>query len=398
LAALTVKKTRRSATGGSDARDKYGRPCAAAPCSARRAHYLDKGMGIADSFIRHIPLAHSARSQSFGQRGAALAAIARPPRKERAIQYIGGRLVQAFFTLTLFMALLFVATRAAGDPAALNLPADATPEQIQLFRERIGTDKSYLDQFGVFVRDMATFRFGRSIVYNQPVVELIGSRLIATLKLQFVSLLLILVSAFPLGILAATRRGRFADYAVRIVAAFGQSAPSFWVGLMLMAFVSVKLGWLPAGGIGSGGFDSVKHYILPAITTSLLLFAALVRLLRSSMLETLDSEFVKLARAKGVSEAKIVWVHVLRNAILPVITFMGIWLATAISGSVVIEVVFDWPGLGAMFVESIASRDFPIIQTIVGLVAVSVIVVNLLVDMLYAIVDPRIRLGKTAKS
>jgi peptide/nickel transport system permease protein len=316
-----------------------------------------------------------------------------PIKGRNAIQYIGGRLLQAFFTLTLFMVLLFVATRAAGDPAALNLPADATPEQIRLFRERIGTDKSYLQQFGVFVRDMATFRLGRSVVYNQPVTQLIGSRLVATLKLQFVSLLLILATAFPLGVLAATKRGRLADHIVRIVAAFSQSAPAFWVGLMLMALVSVKLGWLPAGRMGSGGFDSAKHYILPAITTSLLQFAALVRLLRSSMLETLDSEFVKLARAKGLSETKIVWVHVLRNAILPVITFLAIWIATAVSGSVVVEVVFDWPGLGAFFVESIASRDFPIIQTIVGLAAVSVIAVNLLVDLLYVIIDPRIRLA-----
>lgn len=312
--------------------------------------------------------------------------------KEAPIRYIGGRLLQAFFTLSLFMALLFVATRAAGDPATLELPADATAEQIQLFRERIGTDRSYLVQFGVFVRDMATFHFGRSIAYDEPVTEILGSRLVASIKLQLVSLLLILATGFPLGVLAAARRGRLTDLIVRIVAAFGQAAPTFWVGLMLMAVVSVKLGWLPAGGMGSGGFDSWKHFVLPALTTSLFLFASLVRLLRSSLLETLDSDFVKLARAKGVSEAKIVWVHVLRNAILPVMTFMAIWIATAVSGSVVVEVVFDWPGIGAMFVDSIAARDFPIIQTIVGLVAVSVIVVNLLVDVAYGIVDPRIRL------
>lgn len=318
-----------------------------------------------------------------------------PATEGTSIRYVGGRLVQAAVTFTLFMVILFVATRAAGDPAVLDLPSDATPEQIQLFRERIGTDKSYLEQFGLFVRDMATFRFGRSVVYNQPVSELIDSRLINTLKLQFVSFFLIVTIAFPLGVLAATRRGRLADHAIRLAAAFAQSAPSFWVGLMLMAFVSVKLGWLPAGGMGSGGLDSAKHYVLPAITTSLILIATLVRLLRSSILESLDSEFVKLARAKGLSEAKIVWVHVMRNAILPVITFIAIWIATAVSGSVVIEVVFDWPGIGAMFVQSIAARDFPVIQTVVGLVAVSVIAVNLFVDVLYGIVDPRIRLAKS---
>jgi peptide/nickel transport system permease protein len=289
------------------------------------------------------------------------------------------------------MMVLFVATRAAGDPATLILPADATPEQIQSVRERIGTDRSYIEQFGVFVWDMATLNFGRSIVYREPVTDLIGGRIIASLKLQLASLILILVTAFPLGVLAATQRGKLADHIVRLVAAFGQAAPSFWVGLLLMAIFSVKLGWLPAGGMGTGGLESWSHYVLPTITTSLLLIASMTRLLRSSMLETLDAEFVKLARAKGVSEAKVVWVHVFRNAMLPIMTFMAIWIGTAISGSVVVEVVFDWPGIGAMFVDSIGTRDFPIIQAIVGLVAVSVLVANLIVDLLYGVVDPRIR-------
>jgi peptide/nickel transport system permease protein len=296
-------------------------------------------------------------------------------------------------TLVLFMVILFVATRAAGDPAMLILPADATPEQIQAVRERIGTDRSYLEQFAIFVRDMATLNLGRSIVYREPVTDLIGSRLIASLKLQLASLILILVTAFPLGVLAATHRGKLADHLVRFIAALGQAAPSFWVGLVLMAIFSVKLGWLPAGGMGSGGLASWKNYVLPTITMSLLLIASITRLLRSAMLETLDSEFVKLARAKGVAEWKVVWVHVFRNAMLPIMTFMAIWIGTAVSGSVVVEVVFDWPGIGAMFVDSIGTRDFPIIQAIVGLVAVSVLMANLIVDLLYGVVDPRIRLA-----
>jgi peptide/nickel transport system permease protein len=301
-------------------------------------------------------------------------------------------LLQAFITLVVFMIVLFVATRAAGDPAVLILPADATPEMIQTLRERIGTDRSYVEQFGIFLRDMAAFDFGRSIVYREPVLDLIGGPILASVKLQFVSLMLILLSAFPLGILAAVRRGQLSDHIVRVVAAFGQAAPSFWVGLLLMALFSVKLGWFPAGGMGEGADGSWRHYVLPTITTSLLLFASLTRLLRSSMLETLDSEFVKLARAKGVSEAKVIWVHVLRNAMLPIMTFMGIWIGTAVSGSVVVEVVFDWPGIGAMFVDSIGKRDFPVIQAIVGLVAVCVLSANLIVDLLYGVVDPRIRL------
>jgi peptide/nickel transport system permease protein len=308
------------------------------------------------------------------------------------ITYIASRFVQAFITLALFMIVLFIATRAAGDPATLILPADATPEQIQAARERIGTDRSYAAQFAIFVADMATLNFGRSIVYREPVVDLVGGRIAASLKLQLASLILILVTAFPLGVLAATRRGQLSDHVVRLLAAFGQAAPSFWIGLVLMAIFAVKLGWLPAGGMGPGGIASWKYYILPTITTSLLLFASMTRLLRSSMLEVLDAEFVKLARAKGVSEAKVVWVHVFRNALLPIMTFMAIWIGTAVSGSVVVEVVFDWPGIGAMFVDAIGTRDFPIIQAIVGLIAVAVLMANLIVDLLYGVVDPRIQL------
>lgn len=255
----------------------------------------------------------------------------------------------------------------------------------------IGTDRSYLEQFAIFFRDMSTFNFGRSIVYREPVVDLIAPRLVASLKLQAASLLLILLTAFPLGILAAVRRGMLSDRLIRLVAALGQAAPGFWVGLMLMAFFSVRLGWLPAGGMGDGGLESWRNFVLPTITSSLLLFASMTRLLRSSMLETLDAEFVKLARAKGLSEARVVWVHVLRNAMLPIMTFMAIWIGTAVSGAVVVEVVFDWPGIGAMFVDAINTRDFPIIQAIVALVAVTVLTANLIVDLLYGVVDPRVR-------
>jgi peptide/nickel transport system permease protein len=304
--------------------------------------------------------------------------------------------LQACVTLVLFMIILFVATRAAGDPATIILPSDATPEQIQMLRERIGTDRSYVEQFAIFMRDMATLNFGRSIVYREPVVDLIGPRITASLKLQLASLLLILCTAFPLGVYAATHRGKFVDHVVRVAAALSQAAPSFWVGLALMTIFSVKLGWLPAGGMGTGGAEAWKNYVLPTITTSLLLIASITRLLRSAMLETLDSEFVKLARAKGVSETEVVWVHVFRNAMLPIMTFMAIWVGTAVSGSVVVEVVFDWPGIGAMFVDSIGTRDFPVIQAIVGLVAVSVLTANLVVDLLYGVVDPRIRLATGA--
>jgi len=308
-----------------------------------------------------------------------------------AIGYVVGRIAQALVTLVLFMVVIFVATRAAGDPAVLNLPADASPADIQLARQRIGTDRTYMVQFGIFLRDMATFEFGRSIVYREPVTDLIGHRFIASLKLQFASLILIVLTAFPLGVLAATKRGRLPDRIAQLLAAFGQAAPGFWVGLVLMAIFAVHFRVLPAGGMGTGGLDSLRYYILPAISTSLLLFAAMTRLLRSSMLESLDAEFVKLARAKGVPEWKVVWLHVFRNGLLPVMTFMAIWVGTAVSGSVVTEVVFDWPGIGNLFLSAIIARDFPLIQAVVALVAVTVLAANLLVDLLYGVVDPRIR-------
>ena len=293
------------------------------------------------------------------------------------------------------MVVIFVATRAAGDPAVLNLPADASQADIAAVRQRIGTDRSYIVQFGIFLRDMSTFEFGRSILYREPVTDLIGHRFMASLKLQLASLILILFTAFPLGVLAATKRGTLLDRITQVLAAFGQAAPGFWVGVVLMAIFAVRLRWLPAGGIGSGGLDAWRHYILPAISTSLLLFAAMTRLLRSSMLESLDAEFVKLARAKGVPEWKVIWIHVFRNGFLPVMTFMAIWLGTAVSGSVVTEVVFDWPGIGNLFLSAIIARDFPIIQAVVGLIAVAVLTANLIVDLLYGVVDPRISVAKS---
>jgi len=289
------------------------------------------------------------------------------------------------------MVVIFVATRAAGDPAVLNLPAEASRADIEAARRRIGTDRIYIVQFGIFLRDMATFELGRSIVYREPVTDLIGDRFIASLKLQLASLILILLTAFPLGVLAATKRGRLPDRIAQVLAAFGQAAPGFWVGLVLMAILAVHFRLLPAGGMGTGGLDSWRYYILPAITTSLVLFAGMTRLLRSSMLESLDAEFVKLARAKGVPEWKVVWVHVFRNGLLPVMTFMAIWVGTAVSGSVVTEVVFDWPGIGNLFLSAIIARDFPLIQAVVGLVAVTVLTANLIVDLLYGVADPRIR-------
>jgi peptide/nickel transport system permease protein len=201
----------------------------------------------------------------------------------------------------------------------------------------------------------------------------------------------------PLGVLAATQRARLPDRLVRAVAAFGQAAPGFWIGLMLIELFAVRLRLLPAGGYAGDGAIAWPYYVLPAVTIALPLFAALTRLLRSSMLESLDAEFVKLARAKGLSERRVVWVHVLRNAFLPALTLMAIWIGTAVAGSVVTEVVFNWPGVGNLFLSSILARDFPVIQAVVAMLGTAVLLTSLLADLLYAVVDPRIRIASSAR-
>jgi len=291
------------------------------------------------------------------------------------------------------MMVIFAATRASGDPATLILPLDASQEQIEAMRKQIGTDRTYVEQFGIFLGDMATFDFGRSVVNKEKVTKLLADRVPVSLKLGLISTIFVLLTAFPLGVLAATHRGQMRDHIVRFIAAAGQAAPGFWVGLVLMEIFAVRFDLLPVSGIGDGGFGSWPHFILPGITHGLLLFASMTRLLRSSMLETLDAEFVKLARAKGVREARVVWIHVFRNALLPIMTFMALWTGTAVAGSVVTETVFEWPGVGSMFIVAIQARDFPVIQAVVALIVIGVLLANLIVDLLYAVVDPRIATG-----
>jgi peptide/nickel transport system permease protein len=313
------------------------------------------------------------------------------------MRYIGGRLLQSLLTLLVFMIVIFIATRAAGDPAQLLLPPDATPDEVQATRHRFGTDRPYVEQFATFVKDMGTFNFGRSIVHREQVTSLIAGRVGASVSLILVAVSLVLLTSVPLGVLAATHRARLPDRTVRAVAAFGQASPGFWVGLLLIELFGVRLRLLPAGGYPSDGGVGWEYYVLPAVTIALPLFAALTRLLRSSMLDSLGAEFVTLARAKGLSELRVVWVHVLRHAFLPILTLMAIWVGTAVVGSVVAEVVFNWPGIGNLFLSSILARDFPVIQAVVALLGTTVLLANLLADLLYVVVDPRIRVATGAR-
>jgi peptide/nickel transport system permease protein len=242
-------------------------------------------------------------------------------------------------------------------------------------------------QYWLFLKSAMQGDFGRSIKGQVPVLDLIKERLPNSIKLALVSLLITVSLAFPLGVIAAVKKGTVVDTLANLIAALGQSLPQFWVGIVLIQVFAVHLRWLPVAGN-----SSLWHYILPGFTLGWFLVAGIMRLLRSSMLDVLDSEFVKLARIKGVSGWSVVWKHALKNAVMPVLTFAAIYLAILITGAILVETVFAWPGLGQLIYQGIVYRDFPVIQAVVLLTAVIVVSVNFVVDITYGYLDPRIRL------
>jgi len=288
--------------------------------------------------------------------------------------------------LAILSVVVFILARATGDPLHLILPMSATQEDYAEARRYLGLDRPYLEQYLGFVGRAVTGDFGMSLRARRPVSELIRERLPNSLSLAAFAMGVSLAIAFPLGVLAAVKKGTGLDRTAQVIAVLGQSLPTFWVAIVLVEFIAGRLQWLPAAG--NDGFSS---YVLPGFTLGWFVVAGMMRLLRSAMLEVLDSEYVKLARVKGVVEAKVVWIHALKNALIPVVTFAGIYFAILVTTAIVVETVFAWPGLGRLAYEGISSRDFPVIQAVVLTTAVIVGVVNLGVDCLYAIIDPRIR-------
>ena len=284
---------------------------------------------------------------------------------------------------------VFILARATGDPLHLILPMSATPEDYAEARRYLGLDRPYVEQYLSFVGRAVTGDLGMSLRARRPVSELIRQRLPNSLSLAIFAMGVSLAVAFPLGVLAAVKKGTALDRTAQVIAVLGQPLPTFWVAIVLVEFVAGRLQWLPAGG--NEGFAS---YILPGFTLGWFVVAGMMRLLRSAILEVLDSEYVKLARVKGVGESQVVWVHALKNALIPVITFAGIYFAILVTTAIVVETVFAWPGLGRLAYEGISSRDFPVIQAVVLTTAVIVAVVNLAVDCLYAVIDPRIRYAR----
>jgi peptide/nickel transport system permease protein len=289
--------------------------------------------------------------------------------------------------LFLMSVIVFLLGRLTGDPVSMLLSQYSTEEDRVRITEQLGLNKPVLEQYGIFIFNALQGDLGKSVAGdNRPALTLILERFPASLKLALVALIISILIGIPLGVLSAVKRGSFLDALARLLALLGQSLPAFWLGIVFMYFFSVKLRLLPTSGYGG-----IRHFILPAATMGLFTVAAVTRLTRSSMLEVLDSEYIKLARIKGVSEAIVIWKHALKNSLMPVITFMGTFFATMITGAVVIETVFSWPGIGRLAYESILNRDFPVMQGVILFMTTLYILANLIVDILYAWVDPRIR-------
>ncbi len=303
-------------------------------------------------------------------------------------RYIIRRAAEAVLSLFLLSVIIFIVVRLTGDPLILLLSEEATEEDRAALTVALGLDKPMPVQYVIFAKEFLTGDFGNSIRGGTPVEDLIMSRIMPSLKLAASAVLIVLVVAVPLGVIAAVNKGKIADAVARFIAVAGQSVPAFWMGIVLIQIFAVQLGLLPTSGMGG-----IDHYILPAVTLSLFVIAGVMRLLRSSMLETLDTEYVKLARIKGIPEHKVVWKHSLRNALIPVVTFGGTYVATFITFGILAEVVFAWPGLGRLLFDGIVVRDFPVVQAMVLLAGALVISANLAVDVLYAYIDPRIRYG-----
>lgn len=304
-------------------------------------------------------------------------------------KFIVKRIGYSLLSLFLLSLTIFFFVRVTGDPAVLLAEPGASADDLRVIREQFGLDRPVWVQYWAFMASMLQGDFGKSFYYRTPVLELYLSRLPNSLLLATAAMVFSLLIGIPTGIIAAVRVNRWWDSVGKIFALLGLSLPSFWVGLMLMLFFSVYLGWLPSSGSGTPW-----HVIMPAFALGWYFAAAHMRLTRSAMLEVLGSEYIKLARLKGLPEALVISKHAFKNALIPVLTLAGINLVIMVNVAVVVETVFAWPGVGRLLYEGISFRDFPVVQATVILGGGMIVVVNLLVDILYAVIDPRIRLER----
>ena len=301
-------------------------------------------------------------------------------------RYLLRRFLMAIVTLVAVSLIIFIMSRAAGDPRHIYLDDYSTQEDWDQLTLNMGLDKPYYQQYGIFIKDALSGKFGESLSEGRPSMEIIVERFPATLQLGLAAFLFSVVLGVPLGILSAVKRGGVLDIIGKVLALVGQSAPVFWLGLMLMFLFAVQLEWLPPYGR-----QERTSIILPAVSLGWFYVAANLRLLRSAMLNVLDSEYVKLARAKGVSGRAVIWKHALRNALIPVLTFAGITLGGMVPGSLVVETVFAWPGLGQLAVKALIGVDYPLLQAVVVVFTLMYVICALMVDVMYAYIAPRLR-------
>jgi peptide/nickel transport system permease protein len=301
-------------------------------------------------------------------------------------RFIVIRIFQAIGTLLILSLAVFLSVLLTGDPAAYLLGPEAGRQEYEQLKKNMGLDKPLPVQYGFFLGRVVQGDFGNSHIMGRSARNVLLERFPATLQLAGVAFLLTMIVGIPLGILSAIKRDTPIDLFGKFFAILGIATPSFWVAIMLILLFGAILGWLPTYGRGG-----IRHFILPAFVLGWSSMAGVVRLARSSMLEVLDSEYVKFARIKGLSERLVVWKHALKNAVIPVLTFSGLTLAGLLNGSVAIEVVFAWPGIGRLMLQGISQRDFPVVQATVLAAGFFYIVTALLVDILYAYVNPRIR-------
>ena len=301
-------------------------------------------------------------------------------------RFILTRVFQALITLWILSIAVFLSVKLTGDPAVYMLGPEQGRIEYEMMRKQLGLDRPVVVQYWDFLTDILRGDFGKSHFLERPAREVLLERLPATIQLAVAAFFLAIIVGVPLGILSAVKRDSVFDNFGKLFATMGIATPNFWIAIMLILLFGAILGWLPT--YGRGGID---HFILPAFVLGWSAMAGMVRLGRSSMLEVLDSEYVKFARVKGLAEKMVVWKHALKNAVIPLLTFSGLTLAGLLNGSVAVEVVFAWPGIGRLMLQGIRTRDFPIVQATVMASGAFYIVSALMVDILYAYVNPRIR-------
>ncbi|MFC0266902.1 ABC transporter permease [Kushneria aurantia] len=298
------------------------------------------------------------------------------------------RVIQAIFVVIAVSLVVAVAIRLTGDPALMIAQGatNITEADLERIREGLGLNQPFIVQYLQSLAGLLTWQFGNSFVGGTSVTLLINKALPATLALAFASLFVSIAISIPLGIRAAVSRGRWSDQLIRICSLVGLSFPNFWLATMLVLLFSITLKWLPPSGM-----NGMQSFIMPALTMGIILTATNVRLVRTTMLETLNAQYIMVARAKGLSERKVLYKHALRNCAIPLITYFGLQFGTLLGGIVVIERVFNWPGMGTLAFDAVAARDYPVLQAVIMILSLMIVAINLLVDIAYGLVDPRIR-------